>query len=108
MRQAIAGLGIEPELILVDGHMKIPDLIYEQRAIIGGDRSEACIAAASILAKTHRDELMCKFSEQYPEYGFAKHKGYGTEEHLANLLRLGPCPIHRKSFHPVSTYFLNL
>jgi ribonuclease HII len=108
MRQAIAALKIEPELVLVDGRMKIPDLSYEQRAIIGGDGSEACIAAASILAKTHRDALMCKFAEQYPEYGFAKHKGYGTQEHIANIMRLGPCPIHRKSFYPVSTYFVNL
>jgi ribonuclease HII len=107
MRQAVAALGVSPEIVLVDGRMKIPDLPYKQRPIVGGDASEPCIAAASILAKTHRDDLMRKFAEQYPDYGFEKHKGYGTEEHLANILRLGPCPIHRKSFHPVSTYFVN-
>jgi ribonuclease HII len=108
MRQAIAALSVKPDMILVDGHLQIPELNIEQRSIIGGDGIEASISAASILAKTYRDELMCKYAEQYPEYGFEKHKGYATEEHLANLLRLGPCPIHRKSFHPVSTYFLDL
>jgi ribonuclease HII len=107
MRQAVAALGLSPEIVLVDGRMTIPEMPHNQRAIIGGDASEPCIAAASILAKTHRDDLMRKFAEQYPDYGFERHKGYGTEEHLANILRLGPCPIHRKSFHPVSTYFIN-
>jgi ribonuclease HII len=105
MRQAIAAIGITPEIVLVDGRLKIPELLYNQRPIVGGDGSEACIAAASILAKTHRDDLMRKYAEEFPDYGFEKHKGYGTAEHLANLLRLGPCPIHRKSFYPVSTYF---
>jgi ribonuclease HII len=104
MRQAIAALGATPKIVLVDGHMKIPRLSIEQRPIVGGDALVPCISAASILAKTYRDELMHKFAEQYPEYGFEKHKGYATREHVANLLRLGPCPIHRKSFHPVSTY----
>jgi ribonuclease HII len=108
MRQAIAALGIVPEIILVDGNLKIPELTCKQRPIIGGDACEPCISAASILAKTYRDDLMRNFAVEYPEYGFEKHKGYGTEEHLANLLRLGPCPIHRKSFYPVSTYFLKL
>ncbi len=108
MRQAVAALGKKPDLVLVDGHMRIPDLQVAQRAIVGGDGIEACIAAASILAKTYRDDLMRKMAEEYPEYGFEKHKGYATEEHIANLMRLGPCPIHRKSFYPVSTYFLDL
>lgn len=108
MRRAIAALSKQPEMVLVDGHLKIPDLAIEQRPIIAGDASEPCISAASILAKTYRDELMCKMGKRYPEYGFDKHKGYATEEHLANLLCLGPCPIHRKSFYPVSTYFLDL
>jgi ribonuclease HII len=108
MRQAIATLKCEPELILVDGHLRIPEIGIEQRPIVGGDASEPCIAAASILAKTHRDSLMCQYAKQYPDYGFEKHKGYGTKEHLATLMRLGPCPIHRKSFYPVSTYFIKL
>jgi ribonuclease HII len=108
MRRALAALSVRPEIVLVDGHLQIPRLEIEQRSIIGGDGIEPSISAASILAKTYRDELMCKYAEQYPEYGFEKHKGYATEEHLANLLRLGPCPIHRKSFYPVSTYFLDL
>jgi ribonuclease HII len=106
MRQAIAVLNQEPELILVDGHLRIPKISIEQRPIVRGDASEPCIAAASILAKTHRDSLMCQYAKQYPDYGFEKHKGYGTQEHLANIVRLGPCPIHRKSFYPVSTYYL--
>ncbi len=108
MRQAVEALGRKPDLVLVDGHMRIPDLPIAQRAIVGGDGTEACIAAASILAKTYRDDLMRKMAQEYPEYGFEKHKGYATEEHIANLMRLGPCPIHRKSFYPVSTYFLDL
>ncbi len=108
MRQAVAALDKKPDLVLVDGHMRIPELPIAQRAIIGGDGIEACIAAASILAKTYRDDLMRKMAQEYPEYGFEKHKGYATEEHIANLMRLGPCPIHRKSFYPVSTYFLDL
>jgi ribonuclease HII len=108
MRMAIISLGITPDTILVDGKHKISGIVIEQRAIIGGDGSEPAIAAASILAKTHRDDLMRRYSEIYPDYGFEKHKGYGTAEHIASLNRLGPCPIHRKSFNPVSNYYLEL
>jgi ribonuclease HII len=106
MREAIASLKIRPEIILVDGHLRIPEISIAQRPIVRGDASEPCIAAASILAKTHRDSIMRQYATQYPEYGFEKHKGYGTKEHLANISRFGPCPIHRKSFYPVSNYFL--
>jgi len=108
MRIAIMSLGVTPETVLVDGNHKIPDIAINQRAIIGGDGSEPAIAAASILAKTHRDDLMRRYSEKYPDYGFEKHKGYGTAEHIASLNRLGPCPIHRKSFNPVSQYYLEI
>jgi ribonuclease HII len=105
MRQAIGALGIEPEFVLVDGCHQVPGLSMKQQAIIGGDKLELCIAAASILAKTHRDQLMIEYSEQFPEYGFGKHKGYATPEHLTRLFEHGPCLIHRKSFHPVSEYY---
>ncbi len=105
MRQAVAALCVQPGLVLVDGHLRVPGLTCTQRPIIGGDASEPAIAAASILAKTYRDGLMRKYAEEYPGYGFEKHKGYPTPEHVANLFRLGPCPIHRKSFYPVSSFF---
>ena len=108
MRIAIKSLGAIPELVLVDGNHKIPDLDFKQRAVIGGDSSEPAISAASILAKTHRDDLMLKYAELYPEYGFEKHKGYGTAEHIAKIFEYGPCPIHRKSFNPISNYYLEI
>jgi ribonuclease HII len=105
MQQAIEALGIEPEIVLVDGCQRIPGLLFRQQAIIDGDALEPCISAASILAKTYRDELMMRYSERYPHYGFEKHKGYATLEHLTKIFQYGPCPIHRRSFHPVSTYY---
>jgi ribonuclease HII len=107
MNRAIESLGIVPEIVLVDGHLKIPDLPFKQEAIISGDRLEPCIAAASILAKTYRDDIMRELARQYPEYGFEKHKGYATKKHLASLQSIGPCLIHRKSFHPVSTFYVD-
>jgi ribonuclease HII len=105
MKLAIEAIGVAPESVLVDGCHQIPELAFRQKAIIGGDTQEPSIAAASILAKTHRDGLMIQFADHYPEYGFEKHKGYATQQHLSMILRYGPCPIHRKSFHPISTYF---
>ena len=105
MQWAIDQLGIIPDLILVDGRFKIPDLAIEQKAIVGGDKLEPAIGAASILAKTFRDDMMLQYSRIYPEYGFEKHKGYATQEHVANLMSFGPCAIHRKSYYPVSTFF---
>jgi len=105
MTRALDALGVAPEIALVDGCHRIPNLPFEQSAIIDGDAIEPCISAASILAKTYRDELMIKYSEQFPEYGFERHKGYATPAHVAKLTQHGPCPIHRKSFNPVSTFF---
>lgn len=105
MKRAIENLPLNPDIILVDGRFEIPDLGIRQKAIINGDESETVISAASILAKTSRDEIMSGLDRQYPGYGFRKHKGYPTREHIAHLNRLGPCPVHRKSFRPVSKYF---
>jgi ribonuclease HII len=99
MREAVSGLGLVPDLVLVDG-FAIPDFLSRQEPVIGGDRKSLAIAAASILAKVHRDALMDEYHQLYPEYGFDRHRGYGTAEHLAALKRLGPCPIHRRSFAP--------
>jgi ribonuclease HII len=100
MKRAISGLDICPEQVLVDGY-PIPGLDLAQKGIIGGDRKSASIAAASILAKVTRDRLMGQIHQQYPEYGFDQHKGYGTKGHLEALSCFGPCPYHRKGFAPV-------
>ena len=97
MRRAIAGLETEPDLLLNDA-VTIPGLQVLQVNIIKGDAKSVSIAAASIVAKVTRDHLMKEYDSKYPEYGFAKHKGYGTGEHIAALLKHGPCPIHRKTF----------
>ncbi len=101
MRRAVAGLGVRPGRVLVDGPKPIPGLGLAQEAIVRGDASVPEISAASILAKTHRDALLREADFLYPEYGFARHKGYGVPEHLAALAAYGPCPIHRLSFAPV-------
>jgi ribonuclease HII len=102
MMEAISRLPVPPDLLLVDGR-GVPGASIPQRAIVKGDRTCACIAAASIIAKVTRDRIMNELDAQYPGYGFAKHKGYGTREHLARLIELGPCPVHRQSFAPVRT-----
>lgn len=86
---------------LIDGNQLIPNCSYPQECVIGGDGIVKSIAAASIIAKVTRDRMMDKFDREYPGYGFADHKGYGTKEHLDALRRIGPCPIHRKTFRPV-------
>jgi len=101
MRRAIKKLKVEPDYILVDGNFKIPKLEKSQTAIIGGDGKVFCIAAASIIAKVSRDWMMTEIDKQYPEYEFAKHKGYGTKAHFAKIAELGPCPLHRFSFNPI-------
>ncbi len=101
MRRAVEGLSRAPTEVLVDGN-RCPKLACRARAIVGGDRDVAAISAASILAKTARDALLIELDVRYPGYGFAQHKGYGTPEHLAALARLGPSPIHRRSFAPVA------
>jgi ribonuclease HII len=100
MRRAVLGLEKSPSFILVDG-FKITGLNLPQMPLVGGDGLSASIAAASILAKVTRDHLMDSYHQHYPEYGFDRHKGYGTPEHLRALARYGPCPIHRAGFQPV-------
>jgi ribonuclease HII len=104
MREAIARLDPSPDFLLVDG-WALPAAPVEQRALVQGDCICASIAAASILAKVTRDQMMEGLDRQYPGYGFAQHKGYGTQEHLAQLALLGPCPEHRRSFAPVQGWF---
>jgi ribonuclease HII len=100
MRRAVGNLAVDPEQLLVDARW-IPDVAVPQQAIVGGDRRSYSIAAASIVAKVARDRMMCDFDRVYPEYGFARHMGYGTRFHLDALARFGPSPIHRQSFVPV-------
>lgn len=100
MQRAVAALVPNPELVLVDGRDK-PLLPCRVSAIVRGDVSVKAISAASILAKVARDAEMTALEHRYPGYGLARHKGYGTQEHLAALRRLGPAPVHRRSFRPV-------
>lgn len=100
MKRALTNLQTRPDAVLSDG-FKIPNLDCYHRWIIKGDQKSRSIAAASIVAKVFRDELMEKYDQEFPGYGFAKHKGYGTKEHLNALRELGVCPIHRQSFEPV-------
>jgi ribonuclease HII len=100
MRRAVGRLRPPAQYALIDGD-QLPRLAIPARAIVGGDATEPAISAASILAKTHRDALMATFDALHPGYGFAEHAGYGTAEHVARLRRLGPCPLHRRSFAPV-------
>ena len=100
MKLAIDQLQPPPESLLID-HMSLPDVKLPQKGITKGDSRCFSIACASIIAKVTRDRLMVELDETYPGYRFAVHKGYGTREHLACLRRLGPCPIHRRSFKPV-------
>jgi ribonuclease HII len=106
MRKAIEGLPLKPDIVYVDGDFLIPGLAIKQEPVINGDRLIAQVSAASILAKVARDAYMIRISSQFPEYGFENHKGYCTEEHLKALERFGPCPIHRRSFKPISQYSL--
>lgn len=99
--RAIEALGRVPDHVLVDGR-KIPGLKLEQTRIVGGDRKSFCIAAASIVAKVTRDRMMTELDARFPGYGFARHKGYCTADHFDALNRLGPSPIHRRSFAPVA------
>lgn len=97
MREAIEGLSVQPQVLLNDA-VTIPGIALRQVPIIKGDAKSVSIAAASILAKVTRDHMMAEYAKLYPEYGFEKHKGYGTAAHIAALREFGPCPIHRKSF----------
>jgi ribonuclease HII len=101
MKRAIEGLKPAPDFILIDGNQLIPRLKIPQKTVIKGDSRVYSIAAASVVAKVLRDEMMERLDEQYPGYGFARHKGYGTKDHVEALCRMGPCPVHRRSFAPV-------
>jgi len=98
MRRALEALRPEPELVVIDAH-QLPGLPWPQEARIKADATIHCVAAASIVAKVYRDQLMNEFAKTYPEYGFDRHKGYGTPEHIAALEKFGPSPIHRQTFH---------
>ena len=100
MQRAVAGLRLKPTQVWVDGN-RPPQLLVPVRCIVKGDATVPEISAASILAKVHRDAWCDAFHEQYPDYGFAAHKGYGTAEHVDLLRRLGPTPQHRRSFAPL-------
>lgn len=86
---------------LIDGDQQIPNFSGEHESLIGGDGISKSIAAASIIAKVTRDRMMDAYDQEYPAYGFIRHKGYGTKEHMDALRRYGPCPLHRQSFRPV-------
>jgi ribonuclease HII len=101
MRRAVEGLRLKPAKVLVDGN-RLPVLDVLAEAIVGGDALVPSISAASILAKVTRDRWCAELDAQYPQYGFAGHKGYGTAEHLAALRAHGACPQHRKTFRPVT------
>lgn len=97
MRRAIDGLEIKADYAMIDGN-KIPPIDIDAECIVKGDAKSMSIACASILAKVSRDRLLYKYAEEYPMYGFDKHKGYGTTVHREAILKYGPCPYHRKSF----------
>jgi ribonuclease HII len=99
--RAVEALRVKPEHVLVDGR-RVRELKLPQTHIVGGDRKSFCIAAASIIAKVTRDRMMTGYDSRYPGYGFARHKGYCTAEHFEAIERLGPSPIHRRSFAPVN------
>jgi ribonuclease HII len=101
MRRAVEGLRLKPQMVLVDGN-RLPVLDIRAEAIVKGDALVPAISAASILAKVHRDRWCTEYDLQFPQYGFARHKGYGTAEHLAALKAHGACPQHRKTFRPVT------
>ena len=106
MQRAIAALPMQPEHLLIDG-LPVPVFQQPQTAIVGGDGKSKSIAAASVIAKVTRDRMMRKWHSEFPQYSFDRNKGYGTREHLESLQIHGPCPIHRRSFAPVSqTYFI--
>jgi len=106
MKKAIGSLKQKPDFILLDGKFPIPNISIKQKAIIGGDNLALSIAAASIVAKVKRDEIMRELHKKYPQYGLDRHKGYGTKLHMEALQKYGPCPVHRKSFKPVAASLL--
>jgi ribonuclease HII len=105
MRRAVEQLAQCPDFLLIDGRNTI-DWDCEQKAVIRGDGTSFSIAAASVLAKVYRDRLLVELDGAYPGYGLARHKGYGSREHIAALARLGPTPLHRRSYSPVAQMLL--
>jgi ribonuclease HII len=105
MRRAVEQLALSPDFLLVDGRDTI-NWSCPQQAVIHGDATSFSIAAASVLAKVHRDRLLVELDREFPGYGLASHKGYGSPEHLAALARLGPTPLHRRSYQPVAQTLL--
>ena len=103
MERAVQAIAPLPDYLLVDGNTPLPGLSLPQRTIIKGDCLSHTIAAASIIAKVTRDRMMIELHEQYPQYNFRKHKGYGTAEHLALLRQYGPCDAHRRTFEPIAS-----
>lgn len=97
MNGAVSGLSKTPDFVLIDGN-RIKNMTLPHETIVKGDVKSASIAAASILAKVSRDRFICQMAQKYPQYGFEKHKGYGTKAHSEAILKYGPCPIHRRSF----------
>ncbi len=97
MKRAVEGLGIVPDMAIIDGN-SLPNLVCPAKTVVKGDGLSACIAAASVLAKVSRDRYMKKLAEEYPQYQFEKHKGYGTKLHNEMILKYGPSPVHRMSF----------
>lgn len=101
MQTAVSQLIITPEFLLIDGRIRLPQINIRQKAIVRGDSQSLSIAAASILAKVTRDRFMIELDRQYPCYGFAQHKGYGTQQHRNAIAQHGPCPHHRHTFAPI-------
>jgi len=104
MARAIAAVNPQPDFILIDG-LPVPGIPVPSQSIVQGDGRSLSIAAASIIAKVTRDRMMLLLDQQYPQYGFARHKGYGTRMHMQALLENGPSPVHRRSFRPVQEMF---
>lgn len=107
MKNAICKLSCQPDFILIDGNATLSDLPLDQAAVPGADARILSVSAASIMAKVTRDRILCQLDDRYPGYGFAQHKGYGTKSHIEALCKLGPCPVHRKSFEPIKSMFYN-
>tara|TARA_B100000315_G_scaffold47404_1_gene42229 strand:- start:590 stop:1186 length:597 start_codon:yes stop_codon:yes gene_type:complete len=103
MEDSVSRLSCKPDFLLIDGNQKILSTI-PQLTIIKGDALSASIAAASVIAKVTRDKMMIQYDDIYPQYGFRKHKGYGTQDHLKSISKFGPCKIHRKTFKSVKEY----
>ena len=103
MAEAVKKLALSPDFLLIDGNFTLENLDMNQKAIPKGDAKVISISAASIIAKVTRDRMMGEYQKKYPEYGFGKHKGYGTKKHIEMVKKHGICAIHRKSFEPIKS-----